>query len=117
MQWGDRRAVKEARSRRSRVLLPGGLMTNVPRAIKRAELTSAVGAGVLGAGLALLMPLTVARYAAPILALGLFMHAWGMFEKHRLERASTVPTTWWAELLYWVCWVALGVLALYMILR
>ena len=92
-------------------------MTNVSQAIKRAELPSSVGAGVLGAGLALLMPLALARYAAPIFALGLFMHAWGMFEKHRLERATTVATARWAELLYWVCWVALGVLALYLILK
>jgi len=41
--------------------------------IKKAELLSSLGAGVLGAGIALLLPNQLAPYAISILLLGLFL--------------------------------------------
>jgi len=79
---------------------------------KRAELLSSVGAGVLGAGLALLAAEALAPYAVAILLVGLGAHAWGMFEKHRLERQAHSARLWWAETLYWSCWFALAALAI-----
>lgn len=85
--------------------------------IKRAELLSSIGAGVLGAGVALLWPNILARYAAPILLLGLFAHAGGMFQKHRLEQHGESARVWWAEALYWLCWLGLAALLLFILIR
>jgi hypothetical protein len=75
--------------------------------LKRAEMTSSVGAGVLGGGFALLLPTLARSYAIPILVVGLVMHAWGMWDKHRLETLSAAPRLWWAESFYWGCWILL----------
>jgi len=85
--------------------------------IKRAELLSSIGAGVLGAGIALLLANILARYAAPILLLGLVAHAGGMFQKHRLEQHGENVRVWWVEALYWLCWLALAVLFLFILIR
>jgi O-antigen/teichoic acid export membrane protein len=81
--------------------------------LKRAELASAIGAGVLGAGIVLLFPEVLATYAVAILTVGLLVHAWGMYDKHRIERQTTTARVWWAELLYWLCWLAIVGLAIY----
>ena len=78
--------------------------------IKKAELLGGVGALVLGMGLGLLLSSFLKPYANAFLLVGLLMHAWGMFDKHRLEAATSGASLWWAELLYWVCWIALLVL-------
>jgi hypothetical protein len=79
--------------------------------IKRAELLSSVGAGVLGAGLALLAPVVLQPYTAAILAVGLLAHGWGMYRKHQLERNAPAAHLWWARALYGFCWLALAALA------
>ncbi len=88
-------------------------MSGTPSQVKRAELTAAIGAGVLGAGLGLLLDRALKPYTLPILLLGLLIHGWGMYDKHRLESHSEAPRLWWAEWLYWGCWVTLLGLALY----
>ena len=85
--------------------------------LKRAEATSSIGAGVLGAGLALLMPDRLAQHAIPILLTGLVMHVWGMYDKHRLESQVGAARVWWAELLYRACWVGLLALIAYVAVR
>jgi hypothetical protein len=84
-----------------------------PRRRKLAELTSGVGAGVLGGGLALLLAPYLTAYAVPLVLVGALVHGWGMLDYHRLDRATGAEPVWWAEALYWVCWIALLVLALY----
>lgn len=79
--------------------------------LKRAELLS--GVGVLGMGLGLLFSRFLTAYTTPLLLTGLLMHAWGMFDKHRLEKAAIGPRLWWEEALYWFCWIALLILAAY----
>jgi hypothetical protein len=79
--------------------------------LKRAELLSSVGAGGIGAGVGLLLAAHVARYALPILFVGLLCHAWGMFRKHRLERGE-VDAPGWVEAMYWLCWGILALLVL-----
>ena len=91
---------------------PAGL---APIRFKRAETTSAIGAGVLGAGVALLFAELLRSYAVPILVLGLVMHSWGMYDKHRLEVNEGAVRIWWVEALYWGCWVALAGLLVYVI--
>ena len=85
--------------------------------IKRAELLSSLGAGVLGAGIALLLPNQLAPYAIPILLLGLISHSVGMSQKHGLEQQGEVVRIWWAEALYWFCWLALAALLVWIVIR
>jgi hypothetical protein len=83
--------------------------------IKRAELASGVGAGVLGGGLGLLLAPYLGSYAIIILVLGAFLHGWGMLDKHRMDAEAASSSIWWSDLLYWVCWVALLLLAIYIV--
>jgi hypothetical protein len=84
--------------------------------VKRAELLSSLGAGVLGAGIALLLPDFLAGYAILILLLGVAAHAVGMAQKHALEQEGRSARIWWVEGLYWFCWLALAALASYIVL-
>ncbi len=85
--------------------------------IKKAELLSSFSAGILGAGIALLLASQLAPYAFPILLLGLIFHAAGMFRKHGLAQTESVSRIWWVEVLYWFCWAALAGLLLFVIAR
>jgi len=85
--------------------------------IKKAELLSSLGAGVLGAGTALLLSKFLAPYAVPILLLGLISHATGMSKKHGLEQQGQNVRVWWAEALYWFCWLALAALLVFIVVR
>jgi hypothetical protein len=85
--------------------------------VKKAELLSSIGAGVLGAGIALLLANQLASYAVPILLLGLLSHAAGMFQKHGLEQQGKVVRVWWVEALYWFCWLGLATLLFFVIIR
>jgi hypothetical protein len=80
--------------------------------IKIAELTSGVGALVLGLGLGAQFAAHLNGSAILIIAVGAFMHAWGMLDKRTL---GTEPK--WEKALYWLCWVLLVVLAGYLLLR
>lgn len=84
--------------------------------LKRAELLSSVGAGVLGAGLALVFADALGSYKLHILLLGLVAHAFGMFRKHQLGKQGSMVRVWWAEVFYWLCWLALAGLLLMIVL-
>ena len=75
--------------------------------LKRAQTTSAIGAGILGAGIGIRFGRVLEPFAILAILMGLVMHAWGMFDRHRLELHAELPRVWWAEVLYWVCWVML----------
>ena len=90
--------------------------THIAR-LKKAELLSSLGAGVLGAGIALLLPKQLAPYAIPILLLGLISHAVGMSQKHGLEGQGEAVRVWWVEALYWFCWLALAALLVWIGIR
>lgn len=92
------------------------IMENAAR-LKRAELTSGVGALVLGTGLGALFARYLAPAALAVLVVGLLLHAWGMYDKHRLERGTGTASVRYATALYWICWGLLGLLAAYLILR
>ena len=83
--------------------------------LRLAELTSGVGAGIIGAGIGVLLAGYLAGLVLPILAVGLLLHAWGMRDRHALEAGLAQPA--WATALYWACWIILAALALYAIAR
>lgn len=64
-----------------------------------------------------LLPKQLAPYAIPILLLGLISHAVGIPQKHGLEQRGEVVRVWWAEALYWLCWLALVGLLLLIVVR
>ena len=82
-----------------------------PDRLRRAELTSGVGALVLGIGLGVLTADRLGRFGLPLLLVGLVVHAWGMFDKHRLGRQADAQDVWWEPVAYWTCWGLLALLA------
>ncbi|MEW6035142.1 MAG: hypothetical protein AB1529_00885 [Candidatus Micrarchaeota archaeon] len=80
-----------------------------------AGLASASGAGVLGFGLGALLATYFQSYALLIILIGLMMHAWGMYRKHEAEKVRQGAFPLLMDLLYWVCWIVLTVLAIYVL--
>jgi hypothetical protein len=85
--------------------------------MKRAELLSNLGAGVLGAGIALFLANSLSGFAIPILLLGLISHTVGMSQKHSLEQQRSNIRVWWSEVLYWGCWLGLVALLIFILVR
>lgn len=85
-------------------------------AAKAADLASGLGAMVLGAGLALLVPDVLRGFAIPILVTGILVHGVGMSLKHRLEAVERQPVRW-ERALFWFCWACLGLLAVWLLVR
>lgn len=85
--------------------------------LKLAELTSGVGALVLGLGLGALWPHWFGSTAGAIAVGGLVMHAFGMWDKHRLETAAQPGDARWAKALYWACWVLLAAVVVVLVFR
>lgn len=84
-------------------------------ATKVAELASGLGAIVLGAGLALVLPDWLRFYALPLLVGGALVHRVGMTLKYRLENWDG-PPLWWERALRWPGWTCLAVLGLWIAL-
>ncbi len=80
--------------------------------LRLAELTSGVGALVLGIGIGALLSERLAGFGLFVLLPGALTHAWGMLDKHRLERQAGTPDLWWGHYAYRGCWLLLGLLAL-----
>ena len=85
--------------------------------LKIAELTSGVGALVLGIGLGALFSTFVGDLGIVITITGLVLHAFGMWDKHRLEASSDRVTPGWVTAAYWVCWVLLVLVMALLALR
>lgn len=83
--------------------------------MKLAELTSGVGALVLGVGLGALFTAWVAPAAGFITLAGVAVHAFGMWDKHRLETRAEADSGQFVMALYWVCWLMLAGVLLYLI--
>ena len=84
--------------------------------LRLAELTSGLGAGVLGVGVGVLFASALRTIALPLLVIGLAMHAWGMADKHRLEAQTAESPPWWSAAFYWICWIALLGVAVYVVI-
>ena len=79
-------------------------------AAKGAELASGLGAIVLGAGLALVLPGWLRTYGLLLLVVGGLVHGVGMSLRYRLD-AREGPPVWWERTLFWGCWACLFGLA------
>lgn len=77
--------------------------------LKLVELTSGVGALVLGSGLGALLPGWFGPRAGLIAFADLSLHAFGMWDTHRLEAVGPTDNPPWVVALYWVCWLLLAV--------
>lgn len=83
-----------------------------------AELTASIGAGILGAGIGILLEKYLGPIALMLIALGGTMHGFGMWEMRRMERTSGFSRRpVWSLALYWICWLALVGLGLYILFR
>jgi hypothetical protein len=83
------------------------------RKLKQLELLGGVGAGILGAGAALLFARWLLPYAMPVLIVGMVTHGWAMFAKARLERQAKEVQPWWVIASEWVCWIMIAALIFY----
>jgi len=76
--------------------------------LKLAELTSGMGALVLGTGLGALFSHWFAPVAGLMALAGVVAHGFGMWDKHRLEAQAHAESGAWVVVLYWVCWLLLA---------
>lgn len=83
--------------------------------LKFAELTSGIGAGILGLGLGVQFGDHFKSFSFAIIVIGLLSHAVGMFEKHRLELQANIASPFWTKLFYWICWSSMAGLICYFI--
>lgn len=81
----------------------------------RAALTtlSTVGVAVAGAGIGALLASTLSPVAWWIIAVGLASHLVGMVGVRRVLSSSGYSPPGWQRLAYWLCWAAIGVIAIY----
>ena len=77
---------------------------------------SALGAGVAGVGLGALLASSLERVAWAILIGGLAIHLFGMVGRHRAQIQGGQATTGWEKAAYWLCWIAIGVVAVILVL-
>jgi hypothetical protein len=83
--------------------------------LKLAELTSGVRALVLGVGLGTLFAAWIGTAAVVVTLAGLLVHAFGMWDKHRLEAQTQADRSPLVLTLYWVCWLMLAGTLLFLI--
>lgn len=80
---------------------------------KLAELTSATGALIVGIGIGIYLAGPLGGLALWFVIVGIVLHGWGMFDRHReLVAATATPPLWWRAL-YALCWVGLAALFVY----
>ena len=70
---------------------------------------------VLGIGLGALFATWIGPAAGFVTLAGLAVHAFGMWDKHRVERQTEADAGRIVLALYWVCWLMLGNVLLYLI--
>lgn len=76
--------------------------------LKRADLASSFGAGLLGIGLGAMAAVYIADLTMYVVVAGALMHGWGMYDKHSIERDLGRPEALWMKALYWSCWIILA---------
>ena len=83
-----------------------------------AEMTTSVGALVLGIGLGAFIASSLRDLAVGVFFVGLALHAWGMWDQHHIETRLASPEPVWARAMFWGCWIMLvGVLGWFGVTR
>lgn len=82
-------------------------MDNRRNRLKQLDIVGALGAAVLGAGVALVFKDWLFPFDVPAVLIGIAVHGGAMFAKNRLEMQSNVIQPMWERVAYWVCWVML----------
>lgn len=88
-------------------------MDTTQKRLKQIELLGGLGAGILGAGVALVLVRWLQPYALPILMVGIVSHGWAMLAKNRLERQADIARPIWTVAAEWVCWLMIAALIIY----
>jgi hypothetical protein len=88
-------------------------MDSPQKRLKQLEMLGSLGAGILGAGLALLLVRWLGPYSLPILIVGILSHGWAMFAKCRLEREANIVQPAWAVAAERLCWAMIAGLVIY----
>jgi hypothetical protein len=83
--------------------------------VKLAELTSGIGAVVLGIGLGALLARWVGVASGAVTVVGVLLHGFGMWDKHRLEAGTPTAGDRTVVALYWVCWLLLAGVLIYLV--
>lgn len=86
------------------------------RRLKTADVTSGLGALILGVGLGAIFATRLSRMALVLSGTGAVLHAVGMWEKHRLEALPGGRRPWWVSGLYWLCWLLMAAGAISMLI-
>ena len=81
--------------------------------LKQLDMMGALGAAVLGAGVALLFSEWLLPFAVPAALVGIAAHGWSMYAKHQLERQSNIFQALWETVAFRVCWLLLVALIAY----
>jgi hypothetical protein len=84
--------------------------------LKRAELLSAAGVFLLGAGVGAWFGEVLMKFAVVLLVGGGLIHGLSMYGKHRLETAGGMAQPLWYRILYWLCWSLLAILAVWLLI-
>jgi hypothetical protein len=84
---------------------------------KQIDLAASAGAGILGAGVSVLLDTWLHGAAVPLVVIGAALHGWGMLARHQAERRAGAALPHWSLALYWSCWIALLALGGYLVLR
>lgn len=87
-----------------------------PNRLKLAEVTSSVGALVLGVGIGAIMSQRIAGAGTAVAVVGAMLHAIGMWDKHRIESRVVAVKLWWVTALYWICWLLLAIGAVVLVM-
>lgn len=90
-------------------------MDNSQKRLKQLDLLGGLGAGILGAGIALVFVRWLQPYALALLVVGILSHGWAMLAKSRLERQSNITQPAWAVAAEWICWLMIAGLIFYVI--
>lgn len=79
----------------------------------RINLLGSLGAGVLGAGLALLFADVLRGFGIPALLVGMAIHGWSMYAKGSADRATGTVKPRRSVVMEWICWVLMAGLLAY----
>jgi hypothetical protein len=93
------------------------VITARPDRLRLAELTSGIGAVVLGNRLGVLLADRLVGLGFAVLATGIAVHGWGMYDRRRQGRSQGTVDPWWANALYWACWIGLARMLAWIVIR